>query len=387
MTERHNRAKTKSWTAALSIALVTGWSTPDTIVGMQVQVIDSEPTCAECRIVLTPVVSLGDSVGPGVIGGLSTIAQLQDGRYVLSYHQLDDELLVFSRDGRYLQSVGRRGRGPGEFEFIHWVRAQGDKIYVFDPHLRRQTVYSLDFHVIRTSPFEGEALADVEVVDDSTVVMNARIWSRERAGFLLHAFDRAGNVRVSFDEDSAGMQYDVPVEVYLRRLAKSSSGGIWSSHWTRYRIDEWSLDGTLQRSILRKAEWFPEHRGDGAGILDPRTPPRPRLKHVRESDGGRLWTFTTVAAHDWARALVPADRSDHPEARKYTIGDLNRAYDTIVEVLDLRTGTVLVTTRLDQYFVGYLDDQVVSSSQAPDGTWRLHIWRVSLYEPQQRRTR
>jgi hypothetical protein len=53
------------------------------------------------------------------------------------------QLLVFSPDGSVLRKLGRKGRGPGEFEQIQSVRVlPGDSIYVFDASLDRATVFA-----------------------------------------------------------------------------------------------------------------------------------------------------------------------------------------------------------------------------------------------------
>jgi len=51
---------------------------------------------------------------------------------------------VFSSDGKYLQSIGDKGTGPGEYRGITDTRIVSNKLYVFDFLQFRTTVYSLD---------------------------------------------------------------------------------------------------------------------------------------------------------------------------------------------------------------------------------------------------
>lgn len=52
-------------------------------------------------------------------------------------------VFVFSPDGSVLRTLGRKGRGPGEFELIQSVRVlPGDSLYVFDASLDRATVFA-----------------------------------------------------------------------------------------------------------------------------------------------------------------------------------------------------------------------------------------------------
>jgi hypothetical protein len=54
-------------------------------------------------------------------------------------------LIVLNSDGRVLQRIGRKGSGPGEFNYLSNVQVlPGDSILVFDPNLERVTVYGPD---------------------------------------------------------------------------------------------------------------------------------------------------------------------------------------------------------------------------------------------------
>jgi hypothetical protein len=51
---------------------------------------------------------------------------------------------VFAPDGRYLTHLGRKGKGPGEFIFIGYMRMGPKYLYVWESQLERINVYSLD---------------------------------------------------------------------------------------------------------------------------------------------------------------------------------------------------------------------------------------------------
>jgi hypothetical protein len=53
------------------------------------------------------------------------------------------QLLVFSPAGAVLRKLGRKGRGPGEFDGLQAVRIlPGDSVYAFDASLQRATVFA-----------------------------------------------------------------------------------------------------------------------------------------------------------------------------------------------------------------------------------------------------
>jgi hypothetical protein len=61
--------------------------------------------------------------------------------------------MVFSPDGGHLQTIGRRGDGPGEFRTIQWIqRLAGDTILVADFYNRRRLSYfTADGSFVRSS--------------------------------------------------------------------------------------------------------------------------------------------------------------------------------------------------------------------------------------------
>ena len=61
------------------------------------------------------------------------------------------ELRVYAADGRHLQTVGRRGNGPGEFRSLSLLgRVQGDTTFVWDLSQRRVSVFSPTAELIET---------------------------------------------------------------------------------------------------------------------------------------------------------------------------------------------------------------------------------------------
>jgi hypothetical protein len=65
-----------------------------------------------------------------VLGRPVAMALGPDGLYIAD--ALDCAIKVFSRDGRFLRSFGRKGGGPGELNFPSGVAAAGDAIVVAD---------------------------------------------------------------------------------------------------------------------------------------------------------------------------------------------------------------------------------------------------------------
>ncbi len=68
---------------------------------------------------------------------------LPDGRLVVPNSGSSD-IRVFSREGRFLERLGGRGEGPGEFAYLAAAWPRGDTVEAFDGELRRVTRFLPD---------------------------------------------------------------------------------------------------------------------------------------------------------------------------------------------------------------------------------------------------
>jgi hypothetical protein len=332
-----------------------------------------EPTCATCRIVVEPVVTL--QTPDGDAGSPWATVRTRAGQFVIAAH---DRIYLFAANGQYIRTIGRSGQGPGEYRLINYARVFGDQLHLFDAAHRRQTVLAPDWSVLRLNQFSGMPAWDALVVSESLSVVNGRITTREGAGHLLHAQDHSGRIIHSFGETQGGYRADVSPNVHVRRLAKTSSGDIWAAHRTRYQIDQWSVDGQLRRTIVRNATWFPPHLDQRTRTPEPNHPPQPHVMAVREDDQERLWILIQVADTGWAGAVRSAETLIRPEGRS-TLLVQDRAYDSVVEVIDLRTGALLASRRFDQFLSAFVAEDLVRWVHwNSDDTTVAHLWRLRL---------
>ncbi len=84
---------------------------------------------------------------------------MRSGDLVLTQHR-EGHLLVIAKDGS-VDTVGRRGEGPGEFRTPASIGLVGDTLWVGDVGLRRTTFLGPDYRVVRTFsyPAAGAAMA------------------------------------------------------------------------------------------------------------------------------------------------------------------------------------------------------------------------------------
>ena len=129
----------------------------------------------------------------------------------------------------------------------------------------------------------------------------------------------------------------------------------------------------MLRTIARDVDWFPEwtERWE-APIGDP---PLPRLFSVQEDHLGRLWVMLSVAAIDFQPLPRPTGDMNAP------MGSDHPSFDTIIEVLDARTGELMATRRFSALLGAFLPRQHIAIPEIePDGDQAFRIVQLALEE-------
>jgi len=96
------------------------------------------------RLSEEPLVSIGvlDGDEPYIFSLIGDIHVLADGSVVAEDFS-GREIRVFDRAGMFVNRIGRRGEGPGEFRSIRQTRVSGDTVQVWDGALDRLSTFRL----------------------------------------------------------------------------------------------------------------------------------------------------------------------------------------------------------------------------------------------------
>lgn len=251
---------------------------------------------------------------------------------------------------------------------------------VTDPTARRTVVFDPELAPAMTIPLSGELMNAPLSLRDGRIALNALVRTQDRMGLLVHLIDSTGRIVSSIEPADGGVRFDVPGEAYLRSLSATPRASFWVAGRTRYRLTEYTLTGDRIRSLERKPTWFPPHAA-GDARLDPGRPKQPRLLSVHEDDHGRLWTVTRIAAADWAKVLTRKSRTVSPMEQPYEFESLDALYDTIVEVIDSRSGALLASRRFDTalgHFIG--GNRVISFDENANGDALVKVWSLLLVQ-------
>lgn len=149
---------------------------------------------------------------------------------------------------------------------------------------------------------------------------------------------------------------------------------IWSARAGSYRVELWGPDGSNPLAVVRNASWFRpwEHevRRSAEGLE------RPRVVDVAEDRQGRLWV-----------SILVRDPKHRPAsgAREVPLTEIdsNTEFDTVLEVLDPRSGRLLTHTRFEQSISEFIGDRsmAITRREDADGNIVVDVWRVRLSRP------
>jgi hypothetical protein len=203
---------------------------------------------------LRQVVRLGSLDGEhDAFGRVMDAALDRTGRILVADDQ-SHHVLVFGRDGQYVGTIGRRGRGPGEFESPWRVAVDAqDSIFVWDVAQARISVFGRDLHFARSFGVPPHWVVNsIRFLPDGTLLLAA--YGRNERG-TLHVVSRTGQVQRTFGPGFNAPSLSGFEASLLGGSVEVTGGGIVYSVKSPYELWFYGLDGTLRSRCEGQREW------------------------------------------------------------------------------------------------------------------------------------
>jgi hypothetical protein len=282
----------------------------------------------ECQIVVMDSgIELRPSMSDAYPDPRTPVVMDSKGRlYTAARHE--PVLLAWNPDGRFMQVIGSKGEGPGEFVRgpLTFITGPGDTLYVRDGALRT-SVFDPDFKFVRTNHPTGALGLTTHVTTDGLLIHTLPIQGgRKDAAFHITFPGEAASVR-SIGSVRAGRAADglarrpstfsAPNELWIAPAKGTGAGFI---------LERRRLDGTLVQLIKRDVPWLPL---DGY----PDEPMAPDFKFLHVDDQGLLWIAVAVKDPRWSKTRGASSDAEQ--------GDLR------LEVIDPESAQVLASVRFD----------------------------------------
>ena len=343
----------------------------------QVVAIPGTPICEACELRATRRLTLGTDEHDAVLMD-APASVARDSRGIYYVAQRTTPPLVFDSSGRFVRHLGRKGKGPGEVEdALAVLIGPGDSLHVIEFFSGRRSVFSPSGTFVRLIQLQGN-VGIAAMLPNGDMAINRGFYEAFRDGAPLQIVGPEGEASPPF-----GGNQPVPLQgdqqQLSRQLAVARTGDIWAAHYKEYRFSLWRRDGTLVRHYERPNDFF---RPDESFVVqrDHSTPPR--VTSIHEDGAGRVWVTVQVSApsDQWNAALGEPRRAPNGTVT-YPQQMRGRMYHTLIEVFDVRAGTILVSRRFPFHVVDALGDgEYAAYRQNEDGVPYVDIWRVDLIQ-------
>jgi hypothetical protein len=297
---------------------------------------------------------LGDSAGEGALTGEPKfVVRLADERFVIAEYPVPTRLVIFGPDGRFEKVVGRKGEGPGEFQYASaaFVSSNGT-LRVADPGLHRETVFSNQFQVLETARVPPLFVHAIAVGPDGMVYHNGDLRTPDAVGLPIHIIEGERVIR-SFGARIAVQRPDAP---WLGQRAMAPvRAGVWIARRTHYWLEHWTRDGRLLAALDRNAEWFEPYLMRESVLPD--KPPQPWLMAMHFTNNNTLTVLINVADADFPKGLI--QRGERAGRPLFDFSDCSEINDTIIESIDVSAARVRWSAQRSECLLGFIDESTV----------------------------
>ena len=332
--------------------------------------IPDDPSCPRCAILETSLATL--EVPPDTTDGFPIAVRVDSsGRFWV--FRRGDIPALFDPRGRFLQVLGRSGRGPGEYENAYdLIQPNRDTLLVLDLN-RRGTVLDTTLRPVGYVRLPMELHSPIIVSWPDTVIATGSVAYHSADGPLYHlAFDDRG---ASIVRQFKPRDQDIPEMVVLawHELTDPRHGRFWSVWLHRYDLTWFSGNGRRLTAFERRPAWFPGQSGSNWDWKN--EPPPPYVADIEEDDEGLLWVFVHIAGPSWREAWPDLPRNVEVPARQIDEGKL---YQTMVEVIDPRHARVVTRKLIENFTVGLLPGRRAALYDEDDSGARIRVMQLSL---------
>jgi hypothetical protein len=337
-----------------------------TLVGITVIALAAcSPTADDaCTLAFERVAKLEPPPGEdGFAGWHQFSATLPGGhRIIVAMERAEAPLLVYDAQGRFVDTLGRIGAGPGEYRRLGIVLPyRRDSILVIDRVNGRATVLDSALRVARAFPMTFPVMWGAALADGSLA--------------LSHGTGVPGSRLARFGPEGESLDEELWSYESLRGRASQAPwlhvgaepDGTW---WTLSLNQRFEFRRFTPRdSLLVAWEYPPELLApyEGYPRSSPDTPPAAGIGAGFIDSRGRVWVVASVADSQWAEGLGERRVAEGQEYWPTT--DTHALHDALVIVAEAATGRIVRTWRFDSLPGELVEPWVLLTGTEDDDGW------------------
>jgi len=282
----------------------------------------------------------GEEKGENVILFNPRLALVDDNENIYFVENQDQVIKVFDSSGKYLRTIGAKGRGPGEFQTITYLASKNGKLVVMDQNTRRTSLFDLSGRFIKSSQWRTGYLRLI-LAKDTSLIVSETVDSEDNRSRQLYVkeVDFQGHETLIQGEFTAPelkplrqgkytIYFPLPVETDSLFAGDQNNNRFYYCMSNRYVIDVYNASGKLFRKIERSSykpvpftdkdaeEYRASVRNSGNEYIDRavREMEMPKIKNIIErmiiDDEGKLWVQTNEKKAEANRSLTAFDIFD-----------------------------------------------------------------------------
>lgn len=348
------------------------------LVGPDTTQILDRNACPACKVVLQLHTTLGASDPPDLDIPVLSVGRLNSGQFLTTGVGTSRSVSLFAKDGRFEREVGRVGSGPGEFILPFRIAlGAADSAFVVDRSSRRISILSGRGSFVRSLTTSQADPSDIVELPNKDFLLTGRSFSKEGAGYSIHLVARNGTGTRPIGEPL--LAYDRAHRAdLLRVIALAKDSTVWLSHANRYLIERRLPSGRLVQVLERKTSWFTPWLENAPPI---EKPPKPGIMRIATDSIGRLWVFLSIASSRFAPLVQGRvlEGSKTNERVPPLIADVFNNYDTLIEILDPITGSLVTSTRVSGFLLPVTPFPFTARiERRPDGLDVVRVYRLAI---------
>lgn len=319
---------------------------------------------------LEQVAALGDSSGPGAIPTWPRVSARHPSGFRIAVPQPGTaalEPMVYDDGGNYLGVLDASMARAGFVQPLFARIAPDQTIWVFDG-AARALIFDATRKYVRTIALPI-APWDAAILPDGRLAVTSSSYSSPLPWLMLRA---DGTEIRRFGEGTESIPSP-------RRILAGRNGTVWTLTMThRQRLEHWDTTGTLIAAFEPTAAWFTPYERVEPPSAD--IAPQGSVQDGWIDADGRIWVVGKAADANWVDGLGASIAGATPILKP------DRAYDTVVEVHDPRTGEVIHSARLDGSYPFVAGEGMLMRARVIEGGWfRAELAAISLvdHDPKQ----
>jgi hypothetical protein len=333
-------------------------------------VIDSKPSCPDCTIEITRILTAlpSDSLRvprphPFVVDAAGRLYMFDSRRGVV---------MQYGSDGKLLRQIGRQGRGPGEFQYVRGMSVgPGDSIYLADESMSRLTILSSDGAVAKVVTLNAR-YSKLIPMGPSEIFATGPVSSATGECYGVLAPDGTPKAKWGTCKPGDAMMLESMMMAWMRHVAVGAGGRIWSARYNHYEIEGYDHAGKPTTTVVRQSEWFEPWEPDPKKLRSFTERPLPTLSGLATLPDGNLLVAVTRAAKDWT--APPTDA----QGRLPRNSGWESKEETIFEVLDPRDGKLLASHTIKGRIFPLSGPYYAETRSSDDGETYVDVFRLSF---------